>query len=152
MFAVLTQLRPTVCDSMDCSQLGYSVHGDSPEENTGMGCHALLQGIFPAQQSNPGLQHCWHILYHLSQQGSPHKEVHWLLHGIFPIQGLNPSLPHCRPAEASGKPKNTGVSSLSLLQGIFPIGESSQGLLHCRRILYQLSYQGIPNKHKQIIL
>ena len=96
VFAVLTQLPPTVCDSTDCSLLGYSVHGDSPDENTGMGCHALLQGIFPAQQSNPGLQHCWHILYHLSQQGSPYKEVHWLLHRIFPIQGLNPGLPHCR--------------------------------------------------------
>ena len=41
-----------------------------------------------------------------------------------------------------GKPKNTGVGSLSLLQGIFPTQESNQGLLHCRRILYQLSYQG----------
>ena len=40
-------------------------------------------------------------------------------------------------AEQKGKPKNTGVGSLSLLQCIFP---SNQGLLHCRRILYQLSY------------
>ena len=39
---------------------------------------------------------------------------------------------------------NTGVGSLSLLQGIFLTQESSWGLLHCRRILYQLSYQGIP--------
>ena len=43
--------------------------------------------------------------------------------------------------ESSGKPKKTGVGSLSLLQ-IFLIQESNQGLLHCRRILYQLSYQG----------
>ena len=47
------------------------------------------------------------------------------------------------PAEPPGKPKNTGVGSLSLLQGIFPTQESNRGLLHCRRILYQLSYQGI---------
>ena len=47
-----------------------------------------------------------------------------------------------RPAEPQGKPKNTGVGSLSLLQGIFPTQESNQGLLHCRQILYQLSYQG----------
>ena len=46
------------------------------------------------------------------------------------------------PAEPQGKPKNTGVSSLSLLQGIFPTQDSNQGLLHCRQILYQLSYQG----------
>ena len=36
-----------------------------------MGCHALLQGIFLTQGSNPGLPHCRWILYHLSHQGSP---------------------------------------------------------------------------------
>ena len=46
------------------------------------------------------------------------------------------------PAEPPGKPKNTGVGSLSLLQQIFPTQESNRGLLHCRWILYQLSYQG----------
>ena len=40
-----------------------------------------------------------------------------------------------------GKPKNTGVGSLSLLQGNFPTQESNWGLLHCRWILYQLSHQ-----------
>ena len=48
------------------------------------------------------------------------------------------------PAEPQGKPKKTGVGSLSLLQWIFPTQESNQGLLHCRQILYQLSYQGSP--------
>ena len=33
--------------------------------------HALLQGIFPTQGSNPSLPHCRQILYHLSHQGSP---------------------------------------------------------------------------------
>ena len=37
----------------------------------GMGCRALLQGIFPIQGSNPGLPHCRWILYHLSPQGIP---------------------------------------------------------------------------------
>ena len=45
------------------------------------------------------------------------------------------------PAEPQGKPKNTGVGSLSLLPGTFPTQESNQGLLHCRQILYQLSYK-----------
>ena len=45
-------------------------------------------------------------------------------------------------AEPPGKPKNTGVDSLSLLQGIFMTQESNQGLLHSRWILYQLSHQG----------
>ena len=39
--------------------------------------------------------------------------------------------------------QNTGVGGLSLLQGIFSTQGSNPGLLHCRRILYQLSYQGI---------
>ena len=43
---------------------------------------------------------------------------------------------------ATGKPKNTGVGSLSLLQWIFLTQESNWGLLHCRQTLYQLSYQG----------
>ena len=44
---------------------------DSPGKNTGMLCHALLQGIFPTQELNPGLLHCRLILYCLSYQGSP---------------------------------------------------------------------------------
>ena len=61
----------TLCDPMDCSPPGSSVHGDSPGKNTGVGCLALLQGIFPTQGLNPGLLHCRWILYHLSHQGSP---------------------------------------------------------------------------------
>ena len=45
------------------------------------------------------------------------------------------------PAESQGKPKNTGVGSISLLHGIFLTQESNRGLLRCRKILYQLSYQ-----------
>ena len=43
-----------------------------------------------------------------------------------------------------GKPKNTGVGSLSFRHGIFPTQESNWGLQHCTWILYQLSYQGSP--------
>ena len=45
---------------------------DFPDENTGVGCHALFQGIFPTQESNQGLLHCRQILYQLSYKGSPH--------------------------------------------------------------------------------
>ena len=31
-----------LCNSMDCSPPGYSVHGESPGKNTGVGCHSLL--------------------------------------------------------------------------------------------------------------
>ena len=54
-----------------CSPPGSSVHRDSPGRNTEVGCHALLQGIFPTQGLNPCLPHCRQILYHLSHQGSP---------------------------------------------------------------------------------
>ena len=42
---------------MDCSPTGSFVHGDSPGKNTGVGGHALLQGIIPTQGSNPVLPH-----------------------------------------------------------------------------------------------
>ena len=44
----------TLCDSMDCNPPGFYVHGYSPGRNTGVGCHSLLQGIFPTQGSYPG--------------------------------------------------------------------------------------------------
>ena len=37
----------TLNDPMDCSPPGFSVHGILQARNTGVGCHALLQGIFP---------------------------------------------------------------------------------------------------------
>ena len=43
---------------------------DSPGQNTGVGCHAFFQEIFPTQGLNPSLPHCRRILYHLSHQGS----------------------------------------------------------------------------------
>ena len=44
---------------------------DSPGKNTGVGCHYLLQRIFPAQGLNWGLLHCKQILYQLSYEGNP---------------------------------------------------------------------------------
>ena len=41
------QLYLTLCDPMDSSLLGSSVHGDSPGKNIGMSSHSFLQGIFP---------------------------------------------------------------------------------------------------------
>ena len=46
------------------------------------------------------------------------------------------------PVKPQGKPKNTGVDSLSLLQGLFLTLELNHGLLHCRQIVNQLSYEG----------
>ena len=71
VLCLVTQLCPTLCNPTDCSPPGSPVHGDSPGKNTGVRCHALLQGIFPIQRSNPGLLHWRQILYQLSHQGSP---------------------------------------------------------------------------------
>ena len=77
----VAQSCPTLCNPMDCSPPGSSVHGDSPGKNTGVGYHALLQGIFPTQGLNPGLPYCRQILYHLSHQGSPNVVKIQLSHG-----------------------------------------------------------------------
>ena len=61
----------TLCDPVDSSPSRLLCARDSPGKNTGVGCQALLQGIFPTQGSNPGLLHCRRILYCLSHQGSP---------------------------------------------------------------------------------
>ena len=74
---LVTQSSPTLCDPMDCSLPCSSVYGDSTSKNTGMGCHALCQGIFPTQGSNPGLLHCRWILYCLSHYGSP-RILEWV--------------------------------------------------------------------------
>ena len=66
--------------------------------------------------------------------------------GDLPKPGTEPRSPTLQaaslPAEPLGKPKNTGVGSLSLLQQIFLTQELNRGLLHYRRILSQLSYCG----------
>ena len=60
---------------MDCSPPGPSVCGDSPGENSGVGCYALLQGIFPSWGSNLGLLHCRRIPSHPSHQESPCRVI-----------------------------------------------------------------------------
>ena len=44
-----------------------------------MGCHFLLQRIFPTRGSNPGLPHCRQTLHHLSHQGSPCQGLSYIL-------------------------------------------------------------------------
>ena len=68
-----------------------------------------------------------------------------LLQGNLPNPGIEHRSPTLSagslPAKLQGKPRNTGVGSLSLLQLIFLAQESNRVLLHWRQILYQLSYQ-----------
>ena len=60
----VTQSCLTLCDPIDCTVYGIL-------QNTEVDCHALLQGIFPTQELNPGFLHCRRVLYQLSHQGSP---------------------------------------------------------------------------------
>ena len=60
------QSCPTLCDPM-----GLYSSWNSPGQNTEVGSLSLLQGMFPTHGSNPGLLHCWQILYQLSHKGSP---------------------------------------------------------------------------------
>ena len=77
-----------------------------------------------------------------------------LLRGNLPNTGIQPRSPTLQadslPAEPQGKPKNTGVGSLSLLQRIFLTQESNLGLLHCRQIFYCLSHHGLTSDGQTI--
>ena len=94
---LVAQLCPALCDPMDCSSPGSSVHGDSPGKNTGVGFHALVQGIFPTEEWNSGLLHCRWILYHLSHKESP-RILEW---GAYPFS-----------RRSSGPRNQTGVTCI----------------------------------------
>ena len=86
-----------LCDLMHCSPRGSSVHGDSPGKNTGVGCHALLQGIFPTRDRTQ----VSHTADSLPSEppGKPNNTGVGslsILQRIFPTQELNWGLLHCR--------------------------------------------------------
>ena len=71
----IAQLCPTLCNPMDCSPPGSSVHGNSPSKNTGVGCYAFIQGIFLTQGSNlwsPGKGNGYPLQY--SCLKNPHRQ------------------------------------------------------------------------------
>ena len=110
VLCLVAQWCLTLCDPMDYSLPCSSVHRDSPGQNTGVGCHALLHRIFPTQGLNPGLMHCRWILYHLSHQGNP-QILEWPIPspGDFPNPGIEPGSPALQvdsfPPELPGKPQ-----------------------------------------------
>ena len=103
VLCLVTQSCPTLCKPVDCTPPGSSVLGGSSGKNTVVGCHALLQGIFPTQRIEPR---------------SPSFQANSL------------------PSEPPGKPKNSGVGSISLPQENLPTQKLNRGLLNCRWILY----------------
>ena len=95
----VAQLCLTLCNPMDCSLPGSSVHGDSPGKNTGVGCHPSLQGTFPTQGSKPGLPALQVDSFLCEPPGKPKKTgvgSPSFLHRIFPTEELNQGLLHYR--------------------------------------------------------
>ena len=67
---LVTQSCLTLCDPMDCSLLGSSIHGVFQARILEWVAISFSRGIFLTQGSNPGLLHCRQTLYHLSHQRS----------------------------------------------------------------------------------
>ena len=109
---------------------------DLPGENTGVGSHFLLQGIFPTQESNPCLQHWQADCLPLSHQGSPDlfSQVYKCMHAAAAIaakscQSCPTVRPHRRQPTRLPRPwdspgKNTGVGCHFLLQCVKVKSES----------------------------
>ena len=109
VLCLVVQSCPTLQDPMDYSPPGSSVHGDSPGKNIGVGCHAILQGIFSTQGLNPGLQH----LYQLSHKGSP-RILEWV---AFPF------------SRGSSQPRNQ--TRVSCIAGRFFTSWATREVLDC---------------------
>ena len=108
---LVTHLRPTLCDPVDCSPPGSSPHGIF-QAITRVSFHALLQGITPTQGLNLWLLcllHCRQILYLLSQHGSPKR----VLNKTF-VESIKEKITSVVPRRAWGQPsiQNGGLSSL----------------------------------------
>ena len=179
---LVTQLCPTLCNRMDCSLPGSSVHGiiqarileliaipfsrgsSWPRDWTQVSCTAGI--FFTVWNTRESESHSvlsdsvtpWTVACQAPLSMEFSRQEYWNrlpfpspkgdLPTNLPNPGIEPRSPALQadslPAEPQGKPKNTGVNSLSLLQQIFPAQKSNWGLLHCRQILYLLSYQGSP--------
>ena len=114
----ITQSCLTLCDPVDCSPPGSSVHGIF---------QARVLKPFPSPRDlpNPGIK-----------PGSPALQADALL--------SEPPGKHGLYSPWNSPSQNTGMGSFSLLQGIFATQGLNPGLLHCRQILYQLSHKGNP--------
>ena len=100
----LAQSCLTLCDPMD-----YTVDGILCQ-NTGVGSHSILQGIFSTQRLSPGFPHCRQILYKLSHKGNP-RIVEWVAYPFSSGSSQprnwtgSPALQvNSLPTELSGKP------------------------------------------------
>ena len=129
---------------MDCSLPGSSVYGDSPDNNTGVGYHALLQEIFPKWKWSSSVVSWffatpWTVAYKALWFMGFSRQEYWC--GLpFPSPGdlLNPGIESWSPAL-----QTDALPSEPL--GIVPNQGLNPGLSHCRQIPYHLRHQGSPS-------
>ena len=69
----VAQLCPALCDPMDCSPPGSSIHKILQARILEWVAISFPRGFNPSQGWNPGLPDCRWTLYHLSHQGNPNK-------------------------------------------------------------------------------
>ena len=121
-----------------------------PGKNTGVGSHALLQGIFPAQGLNLGLLHCKHTLsftiWAAREASCLWRKCTYLFSHIqlFETPWMVASQAPLSMVILQARILEWGC--LAFLQGIFPSQRWNPCLPHCRQILYQLCYQGSQSK------
>ena len=106
---VCTQSCPILFDPMDCSLPGSSVHGIFPGKNTGVGCHFLLQRIFPTQVLNARLPH-WQVD---SSPPAPEKPMYVYIYAYLhkPAYSLNPIFCTSQRAKTFFSYKNSKVET-----------------------------------------
>ena len=100
----------TICNPMDQSSPG-SCLWDSPGKNPGVGCHFLLQGIFPIQESNLGFPSCRQILYHLKPLKP--KIICLFLYLITVVSASQVALVAKNPHANTGDQRDTGSIPVS---------------------------------------
>ena len=94
----ITQLCPTLCNPMDCSPPGSSVHGILQARILEwFAIYFVLQAIFPTQGWNRSYSNRRQFFL-LSERPEKPSILEWVAvpfsRGIFTSQGSNPGLPH----------------------------------------------------------
>ena len=129
---LVTQSCPTVCDTMDCSPPGSSVHGIFQANLLEWIAISFSRGS--SRPRNPTRVSCIVGRFFTDWRMESENESCLVVSDSLWPQGLYSSW--------NSLGQNTGVGSLSLLQGIFPTQGLNPGLRHCRQILYQLIHKG----------
>ena len=137
------QLCPTLCDPVDHSPPGSSVHGILQARI--LEWVAMPSSVESSQpRGQMSMSPDWQAT---SLPLVPPEKPIYIMRVVNKSESRsvmsNSLQPHATPYSPWNSPgQNTGEGSLSLLQGIFPTQRLNPGLLHCRQVLYQLNHKG----------